>query len=151
MPQINNNTVNDTLFVKLSGDRVQKQKQLVLCKLKDVYTKFKETRPDITISFSKCSGLLERPKWCFLFGSYGTHITCVCTIHQNTKLIMQVIDRCSRVEEIISMCVCVCSTENENCMYDMKYYLRMNLMIQQRVQTLASDRQSNSHDCNTSV
>jgi hypothetical protein len=72
-PQINNNTVTDTLSVKLSGEKVQKQKQLVLCNLEEVHIKLKETHPDIAISFSKCSGLLERPKCCFLFCAYGTH------------------------------------------------------------------------------
>jgi hypothetical protein len=47
----------------------------MLCNLKEAYIKFRETHPDIAVSFSKCSGLLERPKWCFLFGAYGTHIT----------------------------------------------------------------------------
>jgi hypothetical protein len=73
----------------MSGDNVQKQ--LVLCNLKGAYIKFKETRPDI--SFSKSSEL--RPKWCVLAGAYGTHTTCVCTIHQNMKLMMQVKQRCS--------------------------------------------------------
>jgi hypothetical protein len=48
-----------------------------LCNLKDVYIKFKETHPDIAISFPECSGLPERPKWCFVFGAYGTHHVCV--------------------------------------------------------------------------
>jgi hypothetical protein len=65
------------MSVKMSGDKVQKQKQLVLCNLKKAYIKFKETHTNIAISFPKCSGLLERPKWCFLFGAYGTHITSV--------------------------------------------------------------------------
>jgi hypothetical protein len=43
------------LTVKLSGGKVQKQKQLVLCNLKDTNIKFKETHPDIAVSFSKCS------------------------------------------------------------------------------------------------
>jgi hypothetical protein len=87
--------------VKLGEDKVQKQ--LVLCNLKEAYIKFKETHPDIAISFSKISEL--RSKWCVLASAYGTHTTRVCTIHQNMKLIMQVIDRCSWAEE----CVCVVS------------------------------------------
>jgi hypothetical protein len=46
MLYINNNTVidiTDTLSVKLSGNKVQKQKQLVLCNLKEAYVIFKET------------------------------------------------------------------------------------------------------------
>jgi hypothetical protein len=41
--------------VKLSGEKVQKQKEFVLCNLKEAYIKLKETHPDIAVSFSKCS------------------------------------------------------------------------------------------------
>jgi hypothetical protein len=102
MPWINNNTLIDIL--KLSGDKVQKQKYLVLCNIKEAYIKFKETHKDIAISFLKCSGLLERPKLFFVF---GTCITYVCTILHNMKLMMQVEDRCAWVQEMISMGLCV--------------------------------------------
>jgi hypothetical protein len=115
MPQINNNKLIGMLSMKLSGDKVQKEKQLVLCNLKEAYINLKETRPDIAIIFSKFSELPVRPKWCVPAGAYGTHITCVCTVHQNMKRMMQLIDRCSCVEEMISMCMC--NTENEKCMY----------------------------------
>jgi hypothetical protein len=71
--------------------KYKKQKQFVLCSLKEAYIKFKETHPDIAISFSKFSEL--RPEWCVLAGVHGTHTTYECTIHQNMKLMMQVIDR----------------------------------------------------------
>jgi hypothetical protein len=67
---------------------VQKQKQFVLCNLKEAYIKFKDTHPDISIKFSKFSEL--RPKWCVLAGAHGTHTP------QNMKLMMQVIDSCVR-------------------------------------------------------
>jgi hypothetical protein len=80
----------DTVSVKWGGDKVQKQ--LVLRSLEEAYIKFKETHPDIAISFSKFSKL--RPKWCVLAGAYGTTTrVCVCTIHQNIKLMMWVIYR----------------------------------------------------------
>ena len=30
-----------------------------------------------------------RPKWCVMVGASGTHSVCVCTIHQNVKLMLQ--------------------------------------------------------------
>jgi hypothetical protein len=39
------------LSLKLSGDRVQKQKKLALYNFKEAYIKFKETHPDIAVSF----------------------------------------------------------------------------------------------------
>jgi hypothetical protein len=43
--------------VKLGGEKVQKQKKLVLCNLKEAYIKFKEIHPGTAISFPKISEL----------------------------------------------------------------------------------------------
>ena len=45
---------------------------------------FKEKFPNHKIGFSKFAEL--RPKHCVLAGASGTHSVCVCTIHQNVKL-----------------------------------------------------------------
>ena len=47
---------------------------------------FKEKHPLVKIGFSKFCSL--RPKWCVIAGSSGTHSVCVCTIHQNTILLV---------------------------------------------------------------
>jgi hypothetical protein len=44
MPFMNNSTVNDTPTVKLSGDKVQKLKELVLCNLKEAYVNSKKKK-----------------------------------------------------------------------------------------------------------
>ena len=49
-----------------------------------MYREFKERFPDRKIGFSKFAEL--RPKHCVLAGASGTHSVCVCTIHQNVKL-----------------------------------------------------------------
>ncbi len=54
--------------------------------LREVYQLFKETFPTKTIGFSKFAEL--RPKHCVLAGASDTHAVCVCTIHQNVKLMM---------------------------------------------------------------
>ena len=51
-----------------------------------VYQLFKDKFPTHTIGFSKFAEL--RPKHCVLAGVSGTHAVCVCTIHQNVKLMM---------------------------------------------------------------
>eukprot|EP00731_Ephydatia_muelleri_P034712 Em0073g9a len=77
----------DFLSVKgADGKRVHRQKRLVLCNLKEAYREFKLCHPDMKIGFTKFS--LLRPKECVLAGASGTHSVCVCTIHQNTKLMM---------------------------------------------------------------
>ena len=68
------------------GKREHKQKRLLLCNLKEAYNEFKGRHPDMKIGFSKFAML--RPKECILAGAAGTHSVCVCTIHQNIKLMM---------------------------------------------------------------
>lgn len=77
---------NDYKTVMKHGVRVQEQKYLILCNLKEAHTVFKSQNPDVKISFSKFAGL--RPKECILAGASGTHSVCVCTIHQNVKLMI---------------------------------------------------------------
>ena len=76
----------DFVSVKQEGKRVHVQKRLILSNLREVYHEFKEKCPDRKIGFSKFAEL--RPKHCILAGASGTHSVCVCTVHQNVKLMM---------------------------------------------------------------
>ena len=64
----------------------------MLSNLKEIYCCFIEKNPGITIGFSKFADL--RPKncmykyTCILVGTSGAHSVCVCTIHQNVKLMI---------------------------------------------------------------
>jgi hypothetical protein len=69
------------------GQRQHIQKRLVLCNLKEAFESFKESYPLHKIGFSTFAEL--RPKECVLAGASGTHAVCVCTIHQNLKLMFQ--------------------------------------------------------------
>ena len=64
-------------FVSI-GHNVHKQKRLILCNLKELFSSFREKFPEIKIGFSKFCSL--RPKWSILPGAAGTHSVCVCTI-----------------------------------------------------------------------
>ena len=79
----------DFVSVKIDGKRMHVQKHLVLSNLREVYHEFKENFSDRKIAFSMFAEL--RPKHCILAGASGTHSVCVCTIHQNVKLTMCVI------------------------------------------------------------
>ena len=73
----------DTKSVKVDGQRHVCQKRLIIGNLKDVYKNFKLENPDIKISLSKfCS---FRSAHCILAGSGGTHVVCVCPLHENMK------------------------------------------------------------------
>ena len=74
----------DFVSVRQEGKRIHVQKRLVLSNLKEVYQMFKDAFPGQKIGFSKFAEL--RPPHCVLAGASGTHTVCVCTIHQNVKL-----------------------------------------------------------------
>lgn len=76
----------DFVSVRVDGKRTHVQKFLILNTLRECFSLFKERYPEQKIGFSKFCEL--RPKHCVLPGSAGTHAVCVCTVHQNAKLMM---------------------------------------------------------------
>ena len=80
----------DFVSVRKEGRRVHVQKRLVLSNLKEVYSEFKSQFPNYKVGFSKFAEL--RPKHCVLAGASGTHSVCVCTIHQNVKLMVLAVE-----------------------------------------------------------
>ena len=57
--------------------------------MREAFEEFKSKFPNHKVGFSKFAEL--RPKHCVLAGVSGTHTVCVCTIHQNVKLMMNAI------------------------------------------------------------
>ncbi len=102
----------ETVSVKIDGEKVKKQKRLVLLGLKESYERWKEVNPSDTIGFSSFASL--RPKWCVLPGSSGTHAVCVCKQHQNVKLMTAACKCKTPYNDLIKMTVC--STDSEDCM-----------------------------------
>ena len=76
----------DYVSVKVNGKRVHMQKRLLLNNLKELYSLFESKYPKIKCSFSKFCSL--RPKYCVLAGASGTHSVCVCSTHENVKLLI---------------------------------------------------------------
>jgi len=72
-------------FVSISRN-VHQQKRLLLCNLKELYCAFKLKHPSLKVGFSKFCSL--RSKWCIIAGATGNHSVCVCTAHQNMKLLL---------------------------------------------------------------
>ena len=68
------------------GEKKIDQKCLLLSTLKELHISFKEQNPDTIKGFSSFARL--KPKCCLLAGSSGTHMVCVCSIHQNVKLLI---------------------------------------------------------------
>ena len=87
-------------------------KRLILCSLKELYELFKTKNPNLKIGLSKFASL--RPKWCISVGPKGTHSVCVCTIHQNLKLMLDAISIDKSYHELTDMIVC--NRESKVCM-----------------------------------
>ena len=77
---------------------------MFLCNLKELSTAFKDKHPDLKISFSKFASL--RPKWCITVGPKGTHSVCVCTAHQNVKLLLSSVNLSKDYHELLELIVC---------------------------------------------
>lgn len=81
----------DFVIISLNGEKISKQRRLVLCNLKEAYQIFKAKYPTIRIGFSRFS--THRPANCVLANSSGTHTICVCIYHQNIKLMFDALKK----------------------------------------------------------
>ncbi|KAK6180046.1 hypothetical protein SNE40_012265 [Patella caerulea] len=99
----------DFVSVKTTTGKERKQKRLVLSNLREAYQKFREDHPTTKVGFSKFATM--RPQECVLAGSSGTHSVCVCTFHQNVKLMiigskMKEVTGIETYHDVIAMIVC---------------------------------------------
>jgi hypothetical protein len=77
----------DYISIKVSGVKIHEQKRLLLCNLKELYSHFKNSHPGVKVGFSKFAFL--RTTNCIMAGASVTHSVCVCTVHQNVKLMLE--------------------------------------------------------------
>ena len=78
----------DYVSVYENGERIHKQKKLLLSNLNSLYEKYMQRRGETNpLSFSKFAKL--RPKHCVFAGSAGTHAMCVCIYHENVNLMFE--------------------------------------------------------------
>ena len=77
----------DFISTAKSGTKQLIQKRLLLSNLKEAYQCFKKEYPEVKVGFSKFAML--RPKNVVLAGASGPHSVCVCTLHQNVKLMLE--------------------------------------------------------------
>ena len=103
----------DCVRVKMpDGTRETKTKRLLLANLKELHMEFKKRHPDLQIGLSKFCSL--RPKWCVTVDSKGMHNVCVCTTHQNMKLMVEALP--VKVDYKYILGKLVCSLESRDCM-----------------------------------
>lgn len=101
----------DFVSVRINGEKVHKQKRLLLCNLRELFAAYR-LKNGLEIGFSKFCEL--RPKWCMTVGAAGSHSVCVCTMHQNIKLMLfsspVSLDYKALMEKM------VCDIESKECM-----------------------------------
>lgn len=83
-------SMKDAVSMNVDGQKMRVPRRMLLHSLKELYFFFKEKHPNVKLSFSMFAKL--RPKNCVLPGQSGTHLVCVCTIHQNVKMMLDAID-----------------------------------------------------------
>ena len=100
--------------VSINNENVSKekfQKRLLLSNIFEIYAYFKAEFPSLKIGFSTFA--LLQPKWCMLAVVARSHNVCVCTYHQNVKLMLNTVITSLNYKDILK--ICVCSTENADC------------------------------------
>lgn len=111
--------MRDCVIYKDDMQKQKVQRRLILFNLKEVYELFKKKHPEEKIGFTKFSTL--RPRECvYAMEKYGTPTTCVCTYHQNPKLIIDALQRhklcdAKDYKEVINMCLCEESIRTTEC------------------------------------
>ena len=93
-------------------ERCSQTKPVSLCNLHEFFVAFKERNPDVEIGFSKFCTLHH--KWCFITGSSGTNLLCVCSIHQNTILLVDALNCEVSYKDLVNKVVC--DSSNHECM-----------------------------------
>jgi len=93
----------DYVSVEVSGQKQQVQKRLLLCNLNELYQQF-IVKSGMKIGISKFCDL--RPKYCITVGASGTHSVCVCSIHQNFKLMLADLDKNLDYHKMMQKVVC---------------------------------------------
>lgn len=115
----------DFVSVSINNVKIHEQKRLILVCLKELYLEFKKLYPEHKVGFSKFCEL--RPKWCITVDSSGSHSVCVCSYHQNAKLMCAALpnDRLISYKDLMN--ICVCNVDSRNCMFHLlhlKTYLQ---------------------------
>ena len=101
----------DCISIKLEDrSNLKVQKRLLLANLSEIYSLFKSEFSNLSIGFSTFA--LLRPKCCMPIGVSGSHNVCVCTYHQNVKLMVHAIINSIDYKDVLKLCVCDMSNQN---------------------------------------
>ena len=135
----------DFVTMKEDGEKVHKQKQLLLVNLKELYVEYKSKYPTDKVGFSKFCD--SRLKWCIPVTASGMHSVCVCEQHQNAKLITAVIPDSHDYKDLLEKIVC--SVNDRKCMLHLCESCSGKLGLEQYLSDLFSLHDFDSDDMMT--
>ena len=92
-----------TNFISI-GKNKHGWKRLILCNLKEHFAQLKSQHPNVNIGFSKFCSL--QPTWGTIVSPSGSHSVCVCTIHQNTTLLVNAVKLDVDVHNLVDLIIC---------------------------------------------
>jgi len=104
----------DYVSLRVGDKRGHRQKSLKLTNLNELYALFRQNYTKAKIGLSKLCQL--RPKECITVVARGTHSVCICTIHENVKLMLSTLPAESNVTYHELMDKLVCNLESRDCM-----------------------------------
>lgn len=84
--------MKDTISVVVDGNRSLEQKRLLLLSLRELHVSLKELDKEKKFPISYTAFAKLRPRHCILPGASGTHSVCVCTIHENVKMMLDALN-----------------------------------------------------------
>lgn len=80
----------DCKTMLVGNKKMSVQKRLLLLDVRELFCSFKQVHPNKKVGFSTFCKL--RPKNVILTGASGTHAVCVCTKHENAKMMLDAIN-----------------------------------------------------------
>lgn len=82
--------ISDCCVVKTGNIKEKLQKRMLLFNMREAYKEFKNQNGQLKIGYTKFVQL--KPKNVVVPGSPGTHVSCMCSLHENAKLLLQAVN-----------------------------------------------------------
>ena len=95
---------NTVMVTKRDGTKKRESKMLLLMSLRELFEEFKIKHEQVQIGLTSFS--LLKPRNCVWPGPAGHHVTCVCVVHENFRLLCEVAGFTEDVEALLAAYIC---------------------------------------------
>ena len=101
---------NAIMAKDIDGEKKRISKRLIYTSLKELFAEFVALNPEMKIGITKFAEL--RPKYCAWPGPNGHHVTCVCVLCENFRVLRQITGSKDKTEEFIQKYLCEHATSD---------------------------------------